>query len=152
MKQLKNLLAAALILCGLALPAATPKGWLDDFEAAKKQAEEKKLPILMLFTGSDWCPWCIRLKDNVLTGKKFQREIPPKYVLVYLDFPRNKKGMSKELQEQNEQLSQKFRANGFPTTVVINADEKEIGRIGGYLKEADYLKKLNEFSDKAKQK
>ncbi len=31
--------------------------WTMDFEAAKKIAAEKNLPLLLNFTGSDWCGW-----------------------------------------------------------------------------------------------
>ena len=36
-------------------------GWMTDFAAAQKLAKETKKPMLVDFTGSDWCPWCIRL-------------------------------------------------------------------------------------------
>ena len=37
--------------------------WMTDFQAAKKMAAEKQLPILADFSGSDWCHWCIKLSS-----------------------------------------------------------------------------------------
>ena len=39
--------------------------WQTDFEAAKAQAKAEKKIMLVDFTGSDWCGWCIKLKDEV---------------------------------------------------------------------------------------
>ena len=45
--------AFSLILAGSSF---ADEGWLVDFEKAKVQAVKEGKPILMEFTGSDWCP------------------------------------------------------------------------------------------------
>ena len=35
--------------------------WTMDYDAAVKLAGEKKLPLMLNFTGSDWCGWCKKL-------------------------------------------------------------------------------------------
>lgn len=47
-------LMAATLVCSLAW--AEDGTWNSDFAKAKSVAADKKLPILALFTGSDWCP------------------------------------------------------------------------------------------------
>ena len=101
MKHLELILAAA--LCGsfyaAAVNAADAKSgteqkssvvWLTDFEAAKKQAAAEKKPIMMFFTGSDWCGWCQKLHEDVLDKDEFQAFAKDGVVLLELDFPRTK--------------------------------------------------------------
>ena len=45
-----------LIYC--ALPAARAATWLTDMGAAKLKVAAENKPMLVLFTGSDWCPAC----------------------------------------------------------------------------------------------
>ncbi len=122
--------------------AARDGKWFTNYEEAVKAAKEMKRPILMLFTGSDWCPYCIKLEKEVLSRSGFKKTAGAKFVLLYVDFPR-KKALGKELAAQNKKLSEQFEVSGFPTTVVISADGKELGRIPGFLPEKEYLEALD---------
>ena len=118
--------------------------WLTDFEVAKKQAAEEKKPILMFFTGSDWCIWCQRLHEDVLDGDEF-KDFSKKFVPVELDFP-NDLPQSDELKKQNAGLAEKFGVDGYPCTVVLASDgETELGRLSGYSKE--YISKVQDIMD-----
>src|SRR5437870_1272791 len=46
--------------------AAKP-GWLTSYEQAQKEAQAKHRLLLMDFTGSDWCGWCIMLDKEVFS-------------------------------------------------------------------------------------
>ena len=81
------------------------------------------------FTGSDWCGWCIKLKDEVFDKEAFRSEAPKRFVLVELDFPHEKE-LSKELKAQNEKLQQEFKIQGYPTILMLDAEGKLIGRTG----------------------
>ena len=63
MKIAYGLLAALMGLQAAGVVAA--EDWLTDFEAAKKRAAERQVPILADFSGSDWCGWCIKLDREV---------------------------------------------------------------------------------------
>ena len=118
--------------------------WLTDFEAAKEQAAAEKKPILMFFTGSDWCIWCKRLHEDVLDGDEF-KDFSKKLVLVELDFP-NDLPQSDELKAQNAALGRKFDVDGYPCSVVLAPDgETELGRLSGYSKE--YISKIQDIMD-----
>ena len=65
------------------------EGWLVDFEKAKLTAKTESKDILMDFTGSDWCGWCIKLRDEVFTKDEFKSAAPQKFVLLELDFPQS---------------------------------------------------------------
>ncbi|MBR4255110.1 MAG: thioredoxin family protein [Lentisphaeria bacterium] len=118
--------------------------WLTDFEAAKKQAAAENKPILMFFTGSDWCIWCMRLHEDVLDKDEF-RDFSKKLVLLELDFPNNIP-QSDALKKQNAELAEKFKADGYPCTVVLASDgETRLGTISGYSRQ--YIDKIQDILD-----
>ncbi|MCQ2364505.1 MAG: protein disulfide isomerase family protein [Akkermansia sp.] len=128
-RQSLSLLAAALLL----LPAFGAE-WMDNFNAAKKKAQTEKKLILMDFTGSDWCGWCIRLRHDVLDKPEFEAYAKDKFILMEVDCPR-KKQLSKKLQKQNQQLCGQYHISGFPTVLVVNADGAVVGGFNGYQKQ-----------------
>lgn len=144
---MKKLVAlAALLLVGAVLTAGTPSGWLDDFAEAQKLAKEEKRPMLVLFTGSDWCGWCKKLHGDVLSKPEFEKfAASKKLVLVYIDFPQES-NMTKAEKERNKQLASTYKVRGFPTTVVFDANGKELGRMPGYSKQ--YIRNVTKMLKK----
>jgi len=104
--------------------------WYTDFEQAKKIAKKEHKPILMLFTGSDWCPPCRAMHNELFVNKDFI-DISKKVVLVMVDFPKRKQ-LSAKQKQQNAMLSRKFHQGGVPTFVAITPDEKLLGKMSGY--------------------
>ena len=109
--------------------AGEPK-WLTDYPQALKLAAEQKRPMLLDFTGSDWCPYCIQLRKEVFNTAEFQRYAGDHLILVELDFPKTKP-QSKEVTQQNEKLQQQYRVEGFPTVILLGPDGKEVKRSEG---------------------
>ena len=70
---------------------ASGKEWLTDFDAAKKEAAKRNLPILVDFSGSDWCGWCMKLDKEVFSKKAFKAYVKDNFVLLLIDFPRRSK-------------------------------------------------------------
>ncbi|MBQ7189885.1 MAG: thioredoxin family protein [Kiritimatiellae bacterium] len=103
--------------------------WLDSFEAAQKEAEKSKLPIFALFTGSDWCPWCVKLHNEVLESKEFKKYAKENLVLFIADFPQSKK-ISDKVKRQNQKLAKDYGVRGYPTVLLIDAEGKELARTG----------------------
>jgi protein disulfide-isomerase len=141
---MKKLLFAlfALFICLSGYADDVPRGWTDDINAAMKEAEAKKRPILILFTGSDWCSWCKRLKADVLDGTSFKNATENSVVLVYFDFPVNKK-VDPEKMAERKRWVRKFGVSGYPTAIITDADGNLIGKISGYDTEANYIRQLN---------
>ena len=140
---------ALLLVCFMSVGSlfASGKGWLTDFEAAKKEAAKKNLPILVDFSGSDWCGWCIKLDKEVFSKKAFKDYAKDNYVLLMLDFPRKTK-ISAKLKKQNHELAKKYQVRGFPTVLILDKDGKVLNR-GGYMPggaEA-YIKYLKKIKD-----
>lgn len=126
-------LATALLtfVCVLQVQAQV-LNWKTDFAQAKAAAAESNRFILLDFTGSDWCPWCIRMDKEVFERPAFADFAAKHLVLVKLDFPRGKPQPPAE-KVQNEQLAQKFRIQGYPTYVLLDQAGKEVRRQEGYL-------------------
>ncbi len=120
---MKHLLA--LLLAPVA--ALASEGWLTDLDAAKKQAAAEKKDILIDFTGSDWCGWCIKLDKEVFSTPEFKAQ--KDFVLVSLDFPR-KKEIPAEAKAKNEALMQKWGVQGFPTIILTNAAGEAYAQTG----------------------
>ena len=147
------LAAVALCLSVLSLPAAD--GWLTDLDEGIKVAKAEKKAILVDFTGSDWCGWCIRLKKEVFDQKEFAA-VTKDFVLVELDYPQKKK-QSDEVKAKNKALSEKFAIEGFPTILLLDAEGTPFAQTGyqaggaaKYLAHLAELLKANTSEGKAK--
>jgi protein disulfide-isomerase len=112
-----------------AAPEADP--WMTDFKAACAAAKKAKKPILADFTGSDWCGWCIKLKDEVFSTPEFKAWAAKNVILLEVDFPRQKE-QSEDLKKQNKELGTKYQVGGYPTVLFLDAKGKVLGK-SGYL-------------------
>ena len=112
---------------------ATAPGWLTSYDQALKFAKKSRRPILINFTGSDWCSWCKRMQTESLGTKEFVQFASSNLLLVELDFP-NARPQSAEVKRVNGSLKDQFQITGFPTYVLVDADGRELGRKVGYLK------------------
>jgi len=119
--------------------------WLTDFEAAKKLAEERKVPILVNFAGTDWCGWCIKLDKEVFSKEEFKKFAKDNLVLFLADFPSRKKQPDK-VKRQNKALADRYGIQGFPTVLLLDGNGKVLGRTGyrrgGAKKYVAHLKKV----------
>lgn len=125
MKLIRLLLLISL-LPALAQGAST---WLTDLTKAQSQARTEKKAMLLNFTGSDWCGWCIRLQREVFSKPEFDEYARKNLVLVEVDFPKRKAQSDAQLRA-NRALAQRFSVEGYPTLVVLDSAGKELGRLG----------------------
>jgi protein disulfide-isomerase len=121
----------AVILAGAAT-AADSVNWLTDLPKAQEQAKAEKKLVMLDFTGSDWCGWCIKLDKEVFSQPEFAAYAKTNLVCVEVDFPTKKK-LSAEQQKANDALAKKYNVEGYPTIIVLNADGKKVGELG-YMK------------------
>jgi thioredoxin-related protein len=106
--------------------------WMTDLPKAQAKAKEEKKMVMMDFTGSDWCGWCIKLDKEVFSTPEFAEYAKKNLVLVEVDFPTKKK-QSAELKKANDALQKKYKIEGYPTIIVLNGEGKKIGELG-YMK------------------
>ena len=121
--------------------------WGTDLPAALNQARSENKMVLLDFTGSDWCPWCIKFDHDVLSTGKFAGYAQNKLVLVLVDFPRHKP-QSDLLRRANQELAKRFGVDGYPTYVLLNDSGRELGRQVGYARGGPdvFVAELDKFS------
>ena len=122
-------LALAGCIFGLSSAQAAGVKWLTDFHKAQDEAKAGHKLLLLNFTGSDWCGWCMRLEAEVFSKPEFADYAKQNLVLLTVDFPRAKP-LSNEVRTQNRALAEMFGVEGFPTIVVMTGEGKPVGVLG----------------------
>lgn len=113
--------------------AKVPRGadgrWTTDFTAALRLAQELRRPVVADFTGSDWCPWCVKLDREVFASPVFRRWAEANVVLVRLDFPR-RTPLPAAQAKRNEEIAQRYGVTGYPTVLVLDAQGAQLRKWG----------------------
>ena len=139
----------AVSLFGCVMGTACAEDWGQDFDKALKTAKESGKPLLVDFSGSDWCGWCMKLEEEVFSKDEFKTFAKKELVCVVVDFPK-KKEQSAEVKKKNKELMDKYKVEGFPTVLILDAGGNEIARTGYQPGgPAAYIKHLKELIDKA---
>lgn len=152
-----NVRRALLALCMCASVTATaaelsksvPSGWGEDFAAAQKAAAAGDKFILIAFSGSDWCPWCVKMEKDVYATKAFVDGAKKNFELVMVDSPQDASILSPLAKKQNPELLKKYRIRGFPCSVLVHPDGTEARRFEGYQRGGPEVF-LKELKDAAK--
>lgn len=127
--------------CCTALYSA-PENWFSDYDAAVKLAAKEKKHLLVLFTGSDWCPGCIALNKETLSKPEFIEFAKKNLVLVYMDSPRYKAQSAAE-KEAVVKLYRRLEPGPYiPATVIVASDGRILTRIAGFLPLNEYIKRI----------
>ena len=123
---------------------------MTDFELAKSQAKINNKPILLIFSGSDWCGWCVKLDQEVFNTQEFKDWAAENVITVIADFPATRQ-LPPELAKQNEELKNTYNVSGFPTVFLLKDDGSVIARTG-YQRggAANYIRHLKMFTGAAK--
>ena len=104
-----------------------------------KSAKASDKPILLVFSGSDWCGNCIKLKANVFDQENFKALQIESFEMYTADFPRTKKAVEDRRTLDNEMLAEKFNPKGkFPLLVLLDSNQQVLKKTS---------KKLNSFND-----
>jgi len=121
--------------------------WTTDVPKAQETAKTENKLVMLDFTGSDWCGWCIKLNKEIFSKPEFVEYAEKNLVAVEVDFPR-KKEQSAELKAANQKLQTKYNIKGYPTIIVLNGEGKKVGELGymeggpkAFIAELDKLKK-----------
>ena len=123
-------IAIGILACVALLQAgAAELKWMTDLSLAQTKAKAEKKLVMLDFTGSDWCGWCIRLNKEVFSKPEFADYAAKNLVLVEVDFPR-KKQQTEEMKKANETLQEKYGIKGYPTIIVLNSEGAKIGETG----------------------
>ena len=123
--------------------------WQDSFDDALTKAADEDKPIVLVFSGSDWCAPCIRLKRHIFDAVEFRTYAVEHYVMYDADFPRKKKNqLPQEKLNVNKSLAEKYNPKGyFPLVVVMDKNQNVLGTTGFVARTSPekYIKTLNKF-------
>lgn len=103
--------------------------WKTNYSEALKTSATSGKPVILFFTGSDWCGWCTKLENEVLNTDEFAQLVGDKFIFVKLDFPLYKQ-QDTNLAAANKQLQEKYEVRGFPALIIIDSSERKIGVTG----------------------
>lgn len=145
-KQIRVALGVCLAVAGFASAA---EGWGTDFKEGTATAAAENRPVLVEFTGSDWCPPCIHVRTKILPSAEFKAFAKDNhFVLVELDFPRDRSKVTPEQSAEREALSEKYDVDGFPTMILMDGAGLPYGKIvGGANTSAEYISRLQAALD-----
>ncbi|WP_163408993.1 thioredoxin family protein [Flavobacterium ajazii] len=121
---MKKIFILAFFTIGSFALQAQELNWHTDVREAIEISNKEKKPLMMFFTGSDWCGWCIRLQNEVLKTPEFQKWAKENVILVELDYPR-RTAQVPEIKNQNAELQQAFAVQGYPTVHFATAESKD---------------------------
>lgn len=96
--------------------------WTSSLETAIEKATAEKKDLFLLFTGSDWCIYCRKFEDEILSTRTFVESAPKEFAFVYLDFPQDEELQQKVDMELNRKLQSHYGAIGFPRVVLAHSD------------------------------
>ena len=135
-------------LCGVGIPSSTsyppssssashpgqfdgPSGkkssnrlsWFTDYHQGLAQARATNKPMFLLFTGSDWCRWCMRLEHKILNRPAFKAAVGDQFVFVKIDNPRHRP-FPRVIEDRNDLIREQFQIEGYPTVLIVDAEEQ----------------------------
>lgn len=111
--------------------AVKPGQWTMDLDAAKKMANEKKIPILLDFSGSDWCGWCKLMEKSVFAEQKWKDYAKDNLMMVMIDFPQDTSLVPEKYVKRNAELKIKYAVQGYPAFIFLDDDgETVLGQLG----------------------
>lgn len=114
----------------------TALNWIPNYDIAKQKAKEAQKPMLIFFTGSDWCDQCKMLDADFFSSEKFIKIAKEHFILYKANFPRRTDLLNKEQKETNLKLdamySKSLSKRSFPTIVITDASGKELGFLESY--------------------
>lgn len=113
---------------GKSAPAAVPSApsgvlkWVNTYSEAVAQSQSTGKPIVILFTGTNWCPACMKLEKEVLKSSEFAQMVGQKFIFLKAEFP----DYSNVAASPFKTLLDRYGIEAFPTIVVVNASGQQL--------------------------
>ncbi|AWH75010.1 thioredoxin family protein [Dokdonia sp. Dokd-P16] len=128
---MKHIVFLLFFISTVSLQAQEAK-WHTDFDKAKKVAQRQGKPIIMYFTGSDWCGPCKMLKKDLWETDEFIQQADD-FVLLEVDIPFREDIISPEQKKKNMKLQDKYNKDkSFPTVLLLDSNGRRKDEVSGY--------------------
>lgn len=136
------LAALALLACGkdVASGVDSTRGgsleWQRDLgDALQRASGERKLVMVDFYT--DWCRWCRKLDETTYADSRVRQALGS-VIAVKLD-----------AEKEGRKDAVRYRVDGYPTVLFLDASGVEVGRIPGYLPPGPFLEELQDILAKS---
>jgi protein disulfide-isomerase len=145
---MKKIAIGLAVCCALLKTGAAELEWMTDLAKAQAKAKQEKKLVMLDFTGSDWCGWCIKLNKDVFTKAEFIEYAKNNLVPVEVDFP-TRKEQSVAVKKANQALKAKYKVDGYPTIIVLNGEGKQVGELGYMSSPKAFIAELEKLKAKS---
>tara|TARA_S200000501_G_scaffold309546_1_gene299483 strand:- start:961 stop:1404 length:444 start_codon:yes stop_codon:yes gene_type:complete len=123
---MKNILIFSIVL--FTCCSFSAQNWITNLEKAKKDATMNNKYILIEFSGSDWCPPCKRLNEEVFLTEEWKTWSKDNLVCVLIDRPL--KGLDSSDLKYNQKITELYDVKYFPTIIITDNEGNEVFRTG----------------------
>lgn len=127
-RQLAAILAFATGAGTAGVAGTDPIPWMTNETEAMEESLATNRPVLMFFTGSDWCVWSQKMEDEIFNTPEFASYARDHLVLLKLAFPRSYQLPEAQI-KHNRALQKKYDISGYPAIVVTDNQGRIIGRL-----------------------
>ena len=107
--------------------------WELTYKNALKRAKKEKKPVMIYFTGSDWCTPCQVLDEQLFHTEKFKIFSDDNLILLEVDSPRRVDLLEQKKLSENLYLKKKYKVKSFPTLVFVNHRGRKVAEKRGYV-------------------
>lgn len=143
----KLIICYAIMLSWLPTFGFADSNWYESYEKAMAEAKKTGKPVLVNFTGSDWCSWCIKMESQIFSTDTFKDWSEENIILLMIDFP-SKNTQSARLARQNQWLKNKYQVRGLPTLLFLDEKGNLLGQSGYYdVSVEEWVARADEFLD-----
>lgn len=141
---MKKTILMLLLMCSAVFVFADGINWLDNYGKAQEESQKTGKPILMLFTGSDWCGYCIKMEKDAFSKPQFQKFIQENFIMFKADFPRRRK-LLPGVVVQNQKLRSQYKVEAYPTVIITDAKGTQLAPRTGCLESSDVNSYINTY-------
>lgn len=124
------LIILAVLACGMSASfAGEHVNNTTDLNKAIEQAHAQNKSIMLLFDQDD-CYYCHEMKEKTLSNPDVISKLNEGYITVIIDV------------NQQANIASKYKVFGTPTTIFLDSNQKQIGKIEGYVGADEFLNTL----------
>ncbi len=111
---------------------ASETGWHNDLAAAQAMAKSTNRPLVVVFSGSDWCKPCVTYEQEVFAQPAFTAYAATRLVLAHFDYPRLPKNQLPAAQAKLNAAAaaQLNREGDFPLAVIVSPQGQVMAKTG----------------------
>ena len=100
---------------------------VDSYEEALEVAKTEELPVMVIFTGSDWSKLSITFEQEILTHQIFKKWAETKVIWTLIDLPRV--GLTDVERRARRSLVEELGVETFPMVVFLDVNKNPMGSL-----------------------